>query len=48
LGWSEEALQTMKDLKQKCFQYNGSFSLLWHNSYFKNVEDKKMFEELLI
>jgi len=47
LGYSEEALQVMKDLKQKCFKYNGNFSLLWHNSHFKTEDDKKMFEEIV-
>ena len=47
LGYSEEALQVMKDLKQKCFKYNGNFSLLWHNSHFKTEKDKKMFEDIV-
>ncbi|MFW3344168.1 polysaccharide deacetylase family protein [Aliarcobacter butzleri] len=47
LGYSEEALQVMKELKQKCFKYNGNFSLLWHNSHFKTREDKKMFEDIV-
>lgn len=47
LGYSEEALETMKELKQKCFKYNGNFSLLWHNSHFKTEDDKKMFEEIV-
>uniref|UniRef100_UPI00404788E0 polysaccharide deacetylase family protein n=1 Tax=Aliarcobacter sp. TaxID=2321116 RepID=UPI00404788E0 len=47
LGYSEEALQVMKDLKQKCFKYNGNFSLLWHNSHFKTRDDRKMFEEVV-
>lgn len=47
LGYSQEALKVMKDLKQKCFKYNGNFSLLWHNSHFKTKDDKKMFEEIV-
>ena len=47
LGYTKEALDTMKDLKQKCFKYNGNFSLLWHNDHFKTNEDKKMFEEIV-
>ena len=47
LGYSEEALKTMKELKEKCFKYNGNFSLLWHNSHFKTEDDKKMFEEIV-
>ena len=47
LGYTKEALQMIKNLKQKCFKYNGNFSLLWHNSHFKTKEDKKMFEEII-
>jgi hypothetical protein len=47
LGYTEEALGLMKDLKQKCFKCNGNFSLLWHNSYLKTKEDRNMFEDLL-
>lgn len=47
LGYSEEALQVMKELKQKCFKYNGNFSILWHNSHFKTRKDKKVFEEVV-
>ena len=47
LGHNAEALQVMKDLKQKCFKYNGSFSLLWHNSYLKTKEDKNIFEKIV-
>jgi len=47
LGYSKEALQLMKDLKEKCFKYNGNFSILWHNSHFKTLEDKKFFEEII-
>lgn len=47
LGYGDEALKVMKDLKEKCYRYNGNFSLLWHNSHFINFEDKIMFEELI-
>lgn len=47
LGYNDDSLKVMKDLKQKCFKYNGNYSLLWHNSHFKNSEDKKMFEEIV-
>ncbi len=47
LGYSEKAFEVMQDLKQKCFKYNGNFSLLWHNSHFKTGDDKKMFEEVV-
>jgi len=47
LGYTAEALEMMKELKQKCFKYSGNFSLLWHNSSFKNIEDRKMFERVI-
>lgn len=47
LGYSEEALQVMKELKQKCFKYNGNFSLLWHNDHLKNIEDRTLIKEIL-
>lgn len=47
LGYTEEASNTMKELKSTCKKYNGIFSLLWHNSHFKNLEDKKMFKEII-
>jgi len=47
LGYTEEALQIMKDLKQKCFRYDGNFSLLWHNSHFLLENDKYIFEKIV-
>lgn len=47
LGYSEKALQVMKELKQRCFKYNGNFSLLWHNDHLKTKKDKKMFEDIV-
>jgi len=47
LGHNEEALQVMKDLKQKCYKYNGDFSLLWHNSFFERAGDKTLFSRML-
>lgn len=47
LGYSDEALKIMQDLKEKCYRYNGNFSLLWHNSHLKSTEDKKFFMEML-
>lgn len=47
LGYTQEAIDLIKNLKKKCFKYDGNFSLLWHNSHFKNIEDKNMFKEIL-
>lgn len=43
----EEAFKVIIDLKNKCFQYNGIFSLLWHNNYFNTNEDKVLFESIV-
>lgn len=47
LGYTQEALDIILNLKQKCFKYDGNFSLLWHNSHFYNVTDKEMFKEII-
>ncbi|MFT3702488.1 MAG: polysaccharide deacetylase family protein [Agriterribacter sp.] len=47
LGYSDAAFTLMKDLKAKCYQYNGDFIVLWHNSFFKNAGDKKLLEATL-
>lgn len=47
LGYTKEALALMKKLKERCLQYNGNFSLLWHNNHFNYPEDKKFFKKLV-
>jgi hypothetical protein len=47
LGFSEEALQIMKKLKERCYKYKGNFTLLWHNNHLKTKEAKKMFEVII-
>ena len=47
LGYSEEALKIMKDLKHKCLIFGGTFSLLWHNSELKNQNQINMFKDLI-
>ena len=42
-----KALEIMQDLKSKCYQYGGNFTLLWHNSHLKAEEDRKLFKELI-
>ena len=39
LGLSMEQAQiVIFDLMEKCKKYYGTFSILWHNSYFENGE----------
>jgi hypothetical protein len=47
LGYSNEALNVMKDLKKKCKLVNGNFTLLWHNTRLQNKNQIKIFNEIL-
>lgn len=47
LGNGEVAFEKMKELIDKCRSVNGNFTLLWHNSNFKNVSDKDLYERIL-
>lgn len=47
LGYTSKAINLIKGLEKKCLRFNSNFTVLWHNSHFKNVEDKNMFEEIL-
>lgn len=47
LGYSDQALSTMKRIKQICYQFGGSFTLLWHNSHLLTDEDKRFYLELI-
>jgi hypothetical protein len=47
LGVTVEAEEKMKQLKKRCQQVNGIFGFLWHNSYFKNNEEKIIYGNVL-
>jgi len=47
LGYGEESMQLMKELKWKCHKYGGNFSLLWHNGSLKNQEARDFFRGIL-
>lgn len=47
LGHTDTALNTFLELKYKCEQVNGIFSLLWHNSNFTDEKDKLMYISIL-
>lgn len=47
MGYSQKALEYMKMLKQRCFQFSGDFTLLWHNSHFTNSMDMKFYQVLI-
>ena len=47
LGYSDQTLKIMKDLKKKCQIVNGVFTLLWHNPRLVNKKQIEIFNEIL-
>lgn len=47
LGYTEETLSLMKDLRDTCYRFNGNFSLLWHNSHLINEKDKYIYKSII-
>jgi hypothetical protein len=47
LGYSDQTLKIIKDLKKKCQIVNGAFTLLWHNSRLVNKKQIEIFNEIL-
>jgi len=47
LGYSKEAMNIFLKYKNRCKQFNGNFSLLWHNSHFSAKQDKAFYKELI-
>jgi hypothetical protein len=47
LGPTEQAYNKFNELKRKCQQVGGVFTLLWHNSYFNCPEDFEIYRRLL-
>lgn len=45
LGYSEQTVNTIKNYKEICQEYNGNFTLLWHNSDLYKQEAKVIFEK---
>lgn len=43
----EEAMDYMQKLKQRCQQFNGDFTLLWHNNSFDTPQMWEMYESFL-
>jgi len=46
-GFSSDAINTFLKFKKKCKRINGTFTLLWHNSYFPNDQSKKIYEKVI-
>lgn len=47
MGYSDETLEYMKKIKEKCFLNGGNFTLLWHNSSCQSKKDKIFYQELI-
>lgn len=47
LGCSDEALDLMQRYKRICHQFDGDFTLLWHNSYFENSAAKEVYCKII-
>ena len=47
LKYSKETASYINDIINKALSYGGSFSMLWHNNYFKNPSDEHFFKLLL-
>jgi len=48
LGYSEISLEKMLGLYERCRQFDGQFTLLWHNSHFSNPEDESFYKKLVM
>lgn len=47
LGYSFKSLERFKYFKAITKKYNGTFNLLWHNSYFEHKKDELFYKELI-
>tara|TARA_B100001250_G_scaffold413746_1_gene448922 strand:+ start:2285 stop:3664 length:1380 start_codon:yes stop_codon:yes gene_type:complete len=45
--YNEKKLNKIQNLINTCKIYDGSFTILWHNSYFSNKKSKKYYENIL-
>ncbi len=47
LGHSDAALEFMQRLKETCRRFEGTFTLLWHNSHLATEQDRHFYTTLL-
>ena len=47
LGTGEAAFEVFQSLKTACQQFQGDFTLLWHNSRLIEVEEQRLYERIL-
>lgn len=47
MGYSEEAINYVLDLKRKSLKYNGNFVFLWHDYHFYSEKDKLFYQKMI-
>ncbi len=47
LGYTDEALDLMINLKEIALKFGANFSVLWHNSHLTTAKDREFFETLI-
>lgn len=47
LGYTDEAIEKILTLKDKCYKVSGNFTFLWHNSFFKNESSFNFYEKVI-
>ena len=47
LGYGNEALERFSVFIERCQDFDGDFTLLWHNSFFIKPESKDFYIEIL-
>lgn len=47
IGYTSEALERFKQLKESCQKAQGCFTILWHNSHFSNSANFKFYQQLI-
>ena len=47
LGYTDEALDLMQRLRERCHRLGGDFTLLWHNSHFRHPQDQVFYRALI-
>lgn len=47
LGTGEAALEMFLNLKKTCQQFDGNFTLLWHNSRLVDINELELYEAIV-
>ena len=47
LGYSDQSIQRFEYFKETCHKFNGTFTLLWHNSHLEKNIDKVFYQKLI-